>query len=346
MIRSGILTFQNANNHGALLQAYALQEVLQSGGDFAEIINYASPTMKSSEIHDEIFDSFRDNYLHLSKPVKSEEIKDLNYDRIVIGSDQVWNPNITGEDDTFFLANLIGTETRIMSYAASMGLQNAEIIKQGDFYRNNLRKYPRISIREEGNIEALRQVLNDIPGGYAGTITSHIDPTLLLERERYEDLIKDTPENRYEYIFYFSYNADPRLLDFVNLCSAHTGLPVMASTSFGPTKFMSNAILRDRLTTLEWLRAIHDATLVITDSFHGLMLSMIFQKAFYAYTVDSPGVVRLMDALNRYGLASERITAINSLNDISFNPDYTQMMETLVKERATALKYLFDQITD
>lgn len=244
MRRTGILTFQKANNHGALMQAYALQESLRAGGDEVTVIDYTSPSMRSTQYHDAIFDGFREQYLNISRPVRAEEIKNLGLDRVVIGSDQVWNPNITGEDATYFLPKELRGTIQVLSYAASLGIQNPEIKEKAAFYRANLKDHAKISLREEGNAETLYEVLMALPGGYAGEITAHIDPTLLLDQEDYEKLAQKEPVEDGGYIFYFSYNTDPRLLDFVNLCSAHTGLPVVASSGFGPAKFLSNALVR------------------------------------------------------------------------------------------------------
>lgn len=331
----GILTFQNANNYGAVFQAFALQETLKKLGADVKVINYDSPGMGLRAVQKPVFYEFINRYLNLTEAVSDAKNIDTGiFDAIITGSDQVWNPDITKMDMTYFL-DFAGEDIRKASYAASIGL-NADQTEQ---YRTVFEKYvpefAAISLREQSHIDFIQKMVPDDK-----TVAASIDPSLLLNAAEYEEKLKMLENNRGEYIFLFTYTTDPKLTDLANILSLYTGYSIVAVSVYRDYFFVDNAENCQGISPIEWLSYIKNAKLVLTDSFHGLMLSVVFETPFYAYTPNRGNVVRIMDALEKLGLSGRRLTHIRKIDDIAFDLDYSYTRTVLAEERKKSCNYL------
>lgn len=340
MSKVGILTFHNSNNHGAMLQAFALQETLSKLGNSVQIINYVSSLMPSAHNLSNSFLQFRDKYLNVSEKIEANRILS-SYDKIVIGSDQVWNPELTGRDKTYFLYDE-KNPYRVISYAASLGLGEKEIYDNRDFYYDVLSSYKYISVREDANINSINNVLSE---NKDLIVESHIDPTLLLSQEEYESRLHYKSSSSgvdidSDFIFYFSYKHNPRLLDCANLISAYTHLPMVVGNNYHGVMYINGTKVATNLNPVQWLTLIDRSSLILTDSFHGLMFSLITHKPFYIGATDSPGVTRLIDVLKRYNLMDRRISELYNVKDINFNPDYSFFDSKVLLEKQKSFDYL------
>lgn len=333
MKKIGILTFQNANNFGAVLQAYALQETVKKMlPATVEIINYDSPQMGLKRLQSSVFKDFTANYLNLSSPYADRNAFSEIYDAVIVGSDQVWNPEITGFDTTYFLPAVPDTIKKI-SYAASIGLNLDCLSSYSEFFKASLWDFPCLSLRERTHIDYLSKLLDR-------SVTASIDPTLLLTAEEYTHAFQ-LPTISDKYLFLFSYAADPKPLDTANLISLQTGYPVICySLYYKSVHLITGSKLYYSLSPEKWLTYIKNAGLIITDSFHGVMLSIIFKRPFYAYTPNKSNMLRIVDALELFGLSERRLSRIDCINDINFNLDYTDTEQILERERRKSMDYL------
>ena len=186
-MKIGILTYHFANNYGAVLQAYAMQYILQSLGYRTEFINFCSEKQKSNnslvEINTSVnnciknivrlphyferkrrinsFNDFRKNEFNLSEPYRSvkETITfcEKNYDAIVVGSDQVWNPNVADFNDIYY--KISDAKIPVYAYAVSLGNAKEDILSK---YKELILKFKKISVREEASIEILKKISSKI----------------------------------------------------------------------------------------------------------------------------------------------------------------------------------------
>ena len=289
--RIGILTFQDADNFGAVLQAYALCEVLkQIRNDIdVEIINYkCKKVLANTSLHENIskrgilkglykypqmiaihkrFDSFRDTYLPRSNVFCSvEELKNeiMSYDAVISGSDQVWNLALTGNDTVYF-QDFFSATGKKYSYAASMGgYWIAD--HQYDWFINVLKDFETISLREETTSKKLNEL----------GITSRVDldPTLLLGKEKWSHFAS----NKYlgkDYILLYMVPFQKSVVAKAEEIHRDTGMPVLlVSKSLKPI----TAKHAGNISPTEFVGAFRDARYVVTNSFHGTAFSIIFQK--------------------------------------------------------------------
>ena len=235
----GILTFHRASNYGAVLQAYALQQVISGLGRKAIIVDYRCRTVEEGHRpwglfkrhrfpivlfrclvamkKDRIFGAFRRNKLELSQPMQFEDLRGAqdDYALFVAGSDQVWNNKLSGMDPAYML--VFAREQQRYSYACSLGF---DAFPEGtkELYREWLSGMQCISLRETRSVDLMETI------GYEAR--ADLDPTLLLGREEWERFM--TPANRPEpYIFVYTVDGDINLLNAARELSRRTGVKIL-----------------------------------------------------------------------------------------------------------------------
>lgn len=335
----GIITFQNANNYGAVFQAFALQKTVEKLGAKAEILNYDSPNMGLKSVQTKVFSDFTQKYLNLTAPyTNKKDIETTGFDAVISGSDQVWNPRLTGSDMTYFL-DFVGKDVKKLSYAASIGLNEDLFLEYKEVFEKYVPEFEAVSLREETHVPYIKSIVD----GNKQVITS-IDPSLLLTAGEYAQAFGLKETQKEEYIFVFSYAYDPKLYDFANMLSLKTGYKIVALTFYNAGSFVDGASVLRNVPPVDWLQLFNDAKMVITDSFHGMMFSMIFNKPFYAYTPNRSNVARVTDVLKKFGLEDRKLTNIQSIKDVSFELNYAGVNQKIEAEREKSLQYLREQM--
>lgn len=336
----GIITFQNANNYGAVYQAFALKKTVEKLGLAVKVINYDSPSMGLKEIQQSQFKEFIDEHLNLTKAYSSKEEIDVSeFDAIISGSDQVWNPRLTGNDMTYFL-DFAGEGMKKVSYAASIGLNGDLFMEHKDVFEKYVPEFAGISLREETHVDYIQS----IAGGKE--VIASIDPSLLLTSKEYLDAFGLADDRREDYIFVFSYALDPKLYDFANMLSLASGYKIVAISPYSAGNFVDGARVLKNVPPVEWIQLFNKAKLVITDSFHGMMFSIVFHKPFYAYTPNRSNVARVTDVLKKLGLEERKLTKVMSIKDVSYETDYERVNKILTVEREKSLEYLKKQLLE
>ena len=300
-MKVGILTFHNAINYGAVLQAYALQQTVSTLGAECEIVDYSCPAVekqyrrkKMSEcaswkiyVNDilslhrldkkkEAFRNFRHKNLMLSDRIETVS-KDLSekYDAVIVGSDQVFNPKNT-DGDSAYLLDFNGKAKKI-AYAASIGNNAFLNLWQEKYkvdYKTLLGAFHCISFREKEAADFMTQLLGQ-------TYRTVLDPVLLAGNPLWKRF--DSPPPEEEYVFVYNLGNIPLLVDFVRNLHRKTGLKVCVVY----TDIKGDILLRkysnvSSISPEDFLRMLFGAKYVVTDSFHGTAFSVLFHKDFYS----------------------------------------------------------------
>lgn len=294
MKKIGIITWHNHRNFGGSLQSYALKTVLQNKYDFdVEIINYDGSKrsfidkqkktiksimyflLKNTLLFGKTrligpFDYFEKKYLKTGKHLNS--YNDLishskKFDTIICGSDQIWAPNVF---NSVYMLDFAATNVNKVSYAASIGLNRIpkELASQ---YRNLLKDFFAISVREEKGKELLKNTCN---------IDAEVvlDPTLLLNVEDYELLEAKTKIEK-PYIFCYFLNENNNYeSEIVKYANENNYIIIGISKKKSDSKWM---VFLENQGPGEFLSLIRNAECVFTDSYHGSIFSMIYRKKFY-----------------------------------------------------------------
>ena len=237
---------------------------------------------------------FRERYVidkNHPRLLYSRGLKRLPYQYYIVGSDQIWNPEITfGLREAYFGAFENSNKKRVVSYAASFGGDALAEEYDGEFSR--LIKYvDAVSVREEEAVPYVRRF-------YEGDITAVLDPVFFLEKELWQKLER-LPEKK-GYIFVYLTEQNERLVDYVRELAKERNLSVI---EVGVGGFTSNAgfMVDHTAGPSEFLGYIHGADYVVSNSFHAIAFSIIFQKKFLAFSHSNRGT-RLRNILQIHGL--------------------------------------------
>lgn len=218
-------------------------------------------------------------------------------DAYVVGSDQVWRPafNIGPRLGNMFL-DFADNHVRKISYAASFGTSKWEFTpEQENMCKTLARRFNAISVREESAVALCHK--------HFGVEATHVlDPTLLLKAEDYLQLCKHLSIAE-PHIFVYSLVQDERLQLLAKDLSNKTGLFVKTKRAG------SNVHPEDSIEA--WLAEFRDAVYVLTDSFHGMVFSILFHKPFWIVQNPSGGNERYDSLLSQLGLL-ERIVGNNN----------------------------------
>lgn len=370
-MKTGTITFHAPNNNGSFLQAYALQTVLknQLGGN--EIIDFYSEKqmrqysvfrkLKSggdigrnliSLVHysglksrHERFDRMRKKYLALSRRcVTEKEVYEVAnaYDTLICGSDQIWNTEARDYSDAYFMA---GVDKKKISYAASFGSHIESINKEK--VQKNISGFTHISVREKAGEEFLKNLLPD------KKVELVCDPTLLLQKAEYSKLMEK--ENVKEpYIFLYTINYGDEILQAAQKLSKEIQIPVYASfTGYSCVKCRKYGIkvLYD-VGPAEFLRLVENATYTCSNSFHGIVFSIIFEKQFCRpVSVNKDGTLagddRIDSLLSQLELNGRTVKYSDVTSELLQRKiDYTLVREKLDKIRENGIRYLKTALLD
>ena len=304
--RVGILTFHRAINYGAALQAYALLSCLNRSGYNAEIINFipeghyrttgyfpkkiSGSSLKQNvrslmnrsvlKRRDEAFCVFAEQYMNLNtvKPIGFDEMESVlkQYDAVICGSDQIWNPDLSDADEAFFLP-FEGSYRRI-AYGISTGSGRLCDYAHPQRIRECIREYSALSFRDEASLQSLYRFYS--PNNAPEIVC---DPTLLHDRSFYESIADKERYSEQPYIFLYTVNGRMAAIDAADRLSEETGTPYYTMPTAAPNKTwdrLGSHVPDGSLSPQAFLSWIRDAEYIVTDSYHGAVFSLLFGKKF------------------------------------------------------------------
>ena len=350
-MKLGIVTFHRAINYGAVLQTYALQQTLFELGIDNEVIDYRSEkierlykiftpllsNIKNLSVYPRAkkkieFDSFLKKYIKLSngyREKKELEKIETDYDAFITGSDQVWCEKCAREDSTYFL-DFINNSKKKYSYAASIG-KSAVSEDLQEKYEKFLKDYSLVSIREASSKELMQQCKKE-------NVNVHIDPTLLLNKEKWNRVAKKQA-NKGEYILLYTVLGQYKLYEFANQLSKKTGLPII---------YLNEAMLnrvkgykyKVGVSPEEFVGYFANAKYVVTNSFHGTAFSIIYHKKFFV-EIEAVGRknIRSEELMEKLGLSERNINCID-IERYDKEIDWMSVDGILENERKESKDYL------
>jgi len=321
----GIITFHWAVNYGAILQSYALQTYLQKKGHNTSIINYVPIGHKKDLIRsvlnpfrakielkkyfkDKKLEKFRSKFLNLTSEYNTLESLKLSppeMDVYICGSDQVWNPYflMKGEhgsySPTYFL-DFGDDKVMRLGYAVSFGCEKYPEIesKEASKYIN---RFAGIGVRENSG----KQIVKEL--GYHKDAVVVPDPTLLISKEDYSKLLNKNQEKLNNQAFvYFLRNEEDEVKDILDVISKEYNIKLNKE---------SNKQTDD---INEWITNFANSELIFTNSFHGVVFSLIFQKPFFVYLAKgkSSGMNdRFKTLLTNVGLLNRIVNSPDDINN-------------------------------
>lgn len=356
-MRIGIVTFHRAENFGASLQVFSLQEFLRSLGHQVAIFDYRCPAIERHYAifapsilwgRKNIFKSFYSFFLkffHLREKIEKKKkyrrfaneylILDRlsnvgNYSICITGSDQVWNLYLTnGYDPVYFLDITDNLNIKKISYAASSEPYAFSLLENSrEKIAKQLNSFAAISVRENNLQKFLEGIINK-------KIDFCLDPTFLLASSDFIRIAQKPREDKYILVYHLYESKEASLLSD-RLAQERNCSIVEIHSGYG--NFGDFSRHKQSVGPLELLGYIINAEFVITTSFHGVALSVINKKQFVV--LNEGNIDRIRNLLDKAGL-SDRI--INSHEDFcDYFIDYTVVDESLKPFIVSSKQYLIN----
>lgn len=376
-MRIGILTLPPHANYGGILQAYALQTVLERMGH--DVVVFNKPIKKQvlpfpmSFLHyivrfikkyifrktnvyvfkeQKIYkyqkantlytDAFVNTHLHNKFIDTLGDIKD-EYDAIIAGSDQVWRKiyfNGSWEKsnpDDAYLAFTNDWNIKRIAYAASFGVDYIEL-DDTDILKC------KDAIQKFKAVSVREKTGVDICKKHFNVDAKWVaDPTLLLDVSDYLTLAKDSNSLfTGKYILKYVLDESEEIYDLVHKLEEQKGYP-MKELKTHEKDSLSEISNCTRLPVEEWLYAFAHADYILTDSFHGTVFSILFHKQFTVIANKERGITRFTSLLSMFGLEDRLIFSPNEYKEL---PDinYDEVDIRLEKRRSEALSFLTEAL--
>ena len=370
MKKIALISPYNEYNYGTVLQAYALQHLLEQEGVEAAYLQYTpvvppsflvrlkskiaslfhisrprKPIVTNNGVDDYSFfrspefKTFVDGYndfINRRIKVSRQRYNPLTlpkcdeFDAFMVGSDQTWGEARYLPNSPYFLDN-VSSQYPKLSYAPSIGTTHIS-----DSYLSvlidKLSRFQMLSCRERTNCDILRAALGR-------EVTYVLDPTLLLTPDDWNKIAKSTEGlQTKQYILCYILGEKKRISDFAEKLGKEKGLSVYYIVTRPLYLKKDNHLFA---TPESFLGLIRDAAYVITDSFHGSIFSLNYNTQFYSFTkregANSIDNDRILEILNTFHL-SNRFKDDN--DELEYDIDYSMINPILDNNRVKSLDYL------
>ena len=358
--------FYSSSNYGQILQAYALQKVLNSRGHNCFLVNHGKNityslrdkfkrrvlaffnyldipnfSLKSLNAINRAaqFNKFKEQHLQLGPYVADITKSSFDADCFITGSDQVWNhslfTNVEKELRFYFLTFIKNNEIPAFSYAASFGFEKLDSSLTST-YKELIKKLKKVSVREESG----KKISTELGVENALVVP---DPTLLLSKEDWKNLLQEKKStNLKKKVFIYSLEKDFEIfLGEIKYLRPNRSLEVIHV-------YPNHRLETHTLSIQEWLQEISEASYVITNSFHGTVFSIIFEKPFITCLRTGSASIsndRVISLLNKLGLEnqiakdpSEFKEKLETINNSSI--DWSLVKKRLDEFRKTGFDFL------
>ncbi len=366
-MKVGIITFPNSRSYGAILQMEALYNAVSEMGYDAEIINYHNLWMKQHKhtsfgwksflgsrwlkqkisymLHIRMHMGFNSYERKMKKypgiPVTNPHcLSDIGkrYSAVICGSDQVWNPDITNGDLSYFM-DFCDDSTARISYAPSFGLE-----KLPDSFAENVKRelaqFSHISVREESG----RSIVRELTGSDPQIV---LDPSLLMDCKYWEKQEKIHPAaaKAEKYILYYTVKSSESLWRYCLRLAEQNNMKILRiGSNMIRRPFERNQYVEPLcdVTPDEWLYLMHHAQCVVTNSFHGLAFAVNYRKNVHV-EFSSLTNTRLTNMVNIFGLQSQVVEDEYKILPIA--TDYTQTDRVLPVLKEESWNFLMEALS-
>lgn len=372
-MRIGILTLYLHTNYGGILQAYALQTVLERMGHevvvFSKLkkkslplckwpITYSKRMLKkyilgkdviifAEQHYNRIYPEFSkntqlfiDRYIHELKIRSLSGLSENDFDAIIVGSDQVWRPQYFTSIVSSKLENAYldfakeWANVKRVAYAASFGTDYWEYsLRKTNRCAKLLKRFDGISVREASGVQLCHKKFG-VEAQYV------LDPTMLLDKEDYIRLfeIANTPKSEGTLLCYILDNSQKKD-DIIDSIANKRGLiPFSLNTRFD---YCKSVLCDAKLSVEKWLRGFYDAELVVTDSFHACVFSIIFNKPFVVIGNKERGMARFNSLLEIFDLSECMIDSLQECERLTFSKiKFEDIKQRMIEMQNHSIGYL------
>jgi hypothetical protein len=368
-MKIGILTLPLHTNYGGILQAYALKAVLEKMGHEAWLIdthlNQVSFSRKIWRLAKETVSYLKGEvsminpkrvrhiaYLKYTKPFIDQHIPRITktftsvdelrkatdiygFQAYVVGSDQIWNTRYFKNIEVAFFSFLKDKDVLKFSYAPSFGGDVWKYTEdQTRKCKELIKEFDGVSVREDVGIEFCKNYL-----GCQATFV--LDPTMLLTQKEYLQFLSIDKNSKKGGLFAYVLDASPNKKELIEEVAKRKKLvsfqlDIMEGYDSCPLEWRTKAKVED------WIKSFHDAEFIITDSFHGTVFSILFNKPFFVLINYERGASRFKSILNFFNLSDRIISFKDDLTEekLEMEIDWDGVNKTLENKRRESMSFL------
>ncbi|MEX2512334.1 MAG: polysaccharide pyruvyl transferase family protein [Cyclobacteriaceae bacterium] len=368
-MKIGILTLSLHTNYGGILQAYALKTVLEKMGHEVwlidtqlnqvslsrqiwrlakETVSYLKgevTMINPKRVRHKAYVKYTKPFIdiHIPKITKTfrsvdelrEATDNYGFQAYVVGSDQIWNVRYFKNIEVAFFSFLKDEKVIKISYAPSFGV---DIWKYTEDQTRNckelIKDFDGISVREDVGIDFCKKYLNC-------QASIALDPTMLLNREEYLKLLSNGKKSKNGGMFLYVLDATQDKKKLIEAVAEKKKLvpfqlDIIEGYESCPLEWRTKARVED------WIRSFHEAEFIITDSFHGTVFSILFNKPFFVLINYDRGAVRFKSILNIFNLSDRVISSQDDLKEEKLEKkiDWDEVNKILEDNKAQSMAFL------
>lgn len=340
-MKIAILTLPLHTNYGGILQAYALQTVLERMG---HEVKHLQPKVEYHRLHNpaamplvwikrlylkfcrgesqhpvfhnpykwvrENTDRFISENLkcHYLKPEEWNEKLSMEYDAIIVDSDQVWRSLYSPDVTRYFTSFLGHSDIKRISYAASFGSDQWEYTPDmTSACKALVQQFDRVSVREESGVDLCRE-------HFSIDAVHVLDPTMLLEEKDYSSLLSGYTQPKEPGLACYVLDKSPRIDSLIKDLSSVLSININQLNADVDNESIP---IKDRIQppVEHWLSGIRNSQFVITDSFHACVFSIIFHRQFAIILNEARGTSRIYSLLKMFNLENRIIDFNESIDN-------------------------------
>ena len=313
-------------NYGAMLTAYAMQEMVKDFGFNAKLLN-TGEKVQYSWYRGSHLEDFSSKYLNTTNPLSYKETIEFakKLKGVIIGSDQVLRLAMIRGFFNKYLVNFAGDDVQKIAFSPSFGLDKKEFlskqkIKQDEleFMKNSLKSFDYLSCRELQGLEIYKDLF-DLDADML------LDPVFLIDKEKYVEIAKTS-----------SLDVDGKIFSYILRENEYRN-----AYSFLSEKLNAEILEIDVKVnpTQDWLNGIINSKFVITDSFHCACFAIIFNKPFICVSSEDGGASRLYSLFEILGINGTFVTKLDELYSLNYpiDIDYKKVNIALNEQRNRCL---------
>lgn len=360
-MKIGIITMPLCANYGGTLQNWALQQVLIRMGHEPITLRFPVMYQGMSNFHywTRVFpmqalrfvahkfiggkyeipltigpwkksvsgmERFVDEHINVTEYLPNlnmDDVRRYGIEALVVGSDQIWRPVMYDAVKYYFLGFTGDSDILRVAYAPSVALDKWPYKEDVTVkLRELIKKFSAVAVREESSV----QLVKDNLGVDAQWV---LDPTMLLKKEDYIEVCKNEPESKEPFVFAYILDMTDEKCQMAEMTAKTLGCGV---------RYLSADKVKKEDTIEKWLANFRDAEFVITDSYHGTVFSLIFQKQFYCFYNTHRGNAR-MDSLKKISGLNDRFVDKNT-GATTERLDYSVIEKRINTMKETSIQFL------
>lgn len=363
-MKIALITIHNANNYGAVLQAYATKKILSQHGEVSTI-NYNNRFLNhhldifrfdisvhgiKMLIHDILrlpyrikaigrFKNFIKSNMNLTQKLTADELlqgRAGKFDIYLCGSDQIWNPEIVSADktiDPIFFLSFANQGAKKLSYASSTGHHSYTGEEKKELAKL-LEDFTLITTRESDGVQKLQEILP------TRDIHHVLDPTLLLSQDEWLEVLDIKPqEPKEQYILVYSVPRTELIRKAIDYCTDKLNMKVVAiDQMLFPLSKKINTHIKDA-GPKEFIELYANASFVITDSFHGTCFAVNFGKPFVSVSAGKRAN-RIISLLSLLHINERLVHSEDEFGGVDYKIDSDKILKKLNSARKKSLDLL------